>query len=233
MKIPFHFTMTKKIHMSLLACLLMYTIGFPLLVDWHAANWPGAVTPLQYNVFYLLSSFTVVLLVSWRYLRAEFDTLMDRKLLCIVTLIQGYFIYLVLNYLLLLAIVLVTGGEINWVNPNNETIVGLAEEDVYRVLCLTVFLAPVVEEVLFRGVIFGWLRERDRAAAYIAAMTLFAVLHVWQYAVSGQDLSVLLYALDYLPAGFVLAWCYDHSGSLWTSIFFHMAVNLTALMTVY
>lgn len=225
--------MTPGAHAALFIYLLLYTIGLPVFVDWHAANWPGLFTSLQYNMAYLLISFTAVLLLGWRYLRAEFDTLLDRKLLSLLTLLQGYFIHMALNYLLLVGILAATGGDPGWVNPNNENIVGMAADDVYRVLCMTVFLAPVAEEVLFRGVIFGWLREKDRLAAYLVTTVLFSLLHVWQYAFVSQDLSVLLYALDYLPAGIVLAWCYDRSGSIWTSIFFHMGINLSALLTLY
>jgi membrane protease YdiL (CAAX protease family) len=229
----FHFTMTRGAHTALLVFLLMYTVGLPLLIDWHAAEYPGVFTSLQYNMAYVGLSFTAALALGFRYLRTEFDTLLDNKLLNLFTLIQGYFLNTVLSYFLLLAVVMVMGENLNWVNPNNENIVGMSEGDVRKVLGMTVFLAPVAEEVLFRGAVFGWLREKDRAAAYIVSMTLFAVLHVWQYALAAQDMSVLLYALDYLPAGFVLAWCYDRTGSVWTSILMHMGINLNALSLLY
>ena len=112
MKIPFRFTMSRGAHAALAVWLLVYTVALPLLIQWHAAAWPGAVTQLQYNVVYLLLSFTAVLILAWRYLRSEFDTLLDRKLLSLFTLIQGYFIYMALSYFLLLGVVMITGGEL-------------------------------------------------------------------------------------------------------------------------
>ena len=121
MKIPFRFTMSRGAHTALAVWLLVYTVALPLLIQWHAAAWPGAVTQLQYNVVYLLLSFTAVLILAWRYLRSEFDTLLDRKLLSLFTLIQGYFIYMVLSYFLLLAVVLLDDSpRRTWVTtPSN------------------------------------------------------------------------------------------------------------------
>ena len=36
---------------------------------------------------------------------------------------------------------------------------------------------------------------------------------------------MLLYALEYIPVSFALAWAYERSGSIWTNIFFHMGFN--------
>ena len=45
-----------------------------------------------------------------------------------------------------------------------------------------VFFIPVIEEILFRGLVFGWLREHSRTAAYVISCLLFAILHAWQFA---------------------------------------------------
>ncbi len=39
------------------------------------------------------------------------------------------------------------------------------------------------------------------------------------------DMTMLLYALEYLPVSVVLAWAYERSGCIWTNIFFHMGFN--------
>lgn len=206
----------------------IHCIVFPLLVNWHAAHYPGAFTQLQYNVIYLLVSFAVVLLLGLRYLRREFDTLLDRKLLSLITAIQGYFIYLFAGYAIIMVLLLMFGG-VEWENPNNEAIVGMAMDDTMKVLAMSVFLGPVVEEVLFRGVLYGQLRRFGALAAYAGSTILFALLHVWQYAVWGDGASALLYMVDYLPVGFALAWCYERSGSLWTGIFLHLGLNYSAM----
>lgn len=92
-------------------------------------------------------------------------------------------------------------------------------------LLIVVFLAPFVEEVLFRGLVFGTLRSRSRALAYLVSCVLFALLHVWQFAVVGRDAAYFSLMVQYLVPGAVLAWAYDRTGTLWTSILLHAAAN--------
>ena len=227
-KTLFQNTMTPRETALLGVYIPIYCIVFPLLMNWHSEHYPGAFTQLQYNVVYLLVSFAVVLLLGLRYLRREFDTLLDRKLLSVITAIQGYFIYIFAGYALVMALLLMFGG-VEWENPNNEAIVGMAMGDTMKVLAMSVFLGPVVEEVLFRGVVYAQLRRFGALAGYAGSTLLFALLHVWQYAVWGDGAAALLYMVDYIPVGFVLAWCYERSGSIWTGIFLHLGLNYSAL----
>ena len=95
-------------------------------------------------------------------------------------------------------------------------------------LWIVVLAAPFVEEVLFRGYVFGAIRGRSRTAAYAVSCALYAALYVWNLA-AGFSLPALALALQYLIPGFVLAWCYDRTGTLWTPILVHMTVNALAL----
>ena len=72
---------------------------------------------------------------------------------------------------------------------------------------MSVFMAPVVEEALFRGLVFGALRGKSRAAAWIVSVLAFSVYHVWQYIGDGDALMVLLSALLYVPGSAALNWC--------------------------
>ena len=98
-------------------------------------------------------------------------------------------------------------------------------------LIVLLLLAPVVEEVLFRGLVFGNLRSKSRVGAYAASCLLFALLHVWQFAVAGQDGASFLLMLQYLVPGVVLAWVYERSGTLWTAIALHAGVNALSVWT--
>mgnify|MGYP002334810737 CR=1 FL=1 len=97
---------------------------------------------------------------------------------------------------------------------------------------IIVFLAPFVEEVLFRGLVFGCLKEKSRVAAYVISCVLFAFMHVWTFALSSWDWSYLILMLQYLVPGLVFAWAFDHSGTLWTSILLHATVNALALWAI-
>ncbi len=97
-------------------------------------------------------------------------------------------------------------------------------------LLIVLFLAPFVEETLFRGLVFGGLKERSRPLAYTVSCALFALVHVWQFAVANRDPAYLLLMVQYLIPGLTLAWAYDHAGTLWASIGLHAGVNALSVL---
>ena len=108
----------------------------------------------------------------------------------------------------------------------NDSAISAQIHDAPRVtLLIVIFLAPFVEEVLFRGLVFGNLKGKSRTIAYLVSCLLFALLHVWQFAVVRQDVTYFLLMVQYLMPGLVLAWAYDHTGTLWSSILLHAAAN--------
>lgn len=90
---------------------------------------------------------------------------------------------------------------------------------------LVVVLIPLTEEILFRGLVFGSLRHYSRPLAYAVSVLLFALASVWRYALDLGDPRYLLTALEVLPAGLALAWCYDNGGSIWSAVALRMAIN--------
>ena len=94
---------------------------------------------------------------------------------------------------------------------------------------MTVFMAPIVEEVLFRGLVFGALQRRSRALAWVVSVLAFSLYHVWQDVVEAQSAAMLLYALLYIPASMSFNWCYERSGSIWAPIVYHMLSNAISM----
>ena len=116
----------------------------------------------------------------------------------------------------------------------NDTTISAQIEDAPRVtLLIIIFLAPFVEEVLFRGLVFGNLKHKSRVIAYVVSCLLFALIHVWQFAVVNQDITYFLLMVQYLVPGAVLAWAYESSGTLWASIGLHAAANALTAWTLF
>lgn len=115
-------------------------------------------------------------------------------------------------------------------NLNDSAISARAGSAPHMTLLIVLFLAPFVEETLFRGLVFGGLRERSRPLAYAVSCALFALAHVWQFAVANRDAAYFLLMAQYLIPGLVLAWAYDHGGTLWASIGLHAGVNALSLL---
>ena len=117
-------------------------------------------------------------------------------------------------------------------NPNNNAVAELASKSPGPMIGLAVFIGPIVEEVLFRGVLFGSLRHRSRFLAYAISMGVFALYHVWQFALTAIDWKMLLYAIQYLPVGYALGWLYERTSSIWTCIAMHMLVNIISMLVL-
>lgn len=117
----------------------------------------------------------------------------------------------------------------NRTNLNDTAIFAQMDAAPHMTFLVVVFLAPFVEEVLYRGLVFGNLRAKSRAVAYLVSCALFALAHVWQFAVSGGDVTYFWLMVQYLVPGAVLAWSYERSGTLWTSIALHAVANALSL----
>ena len=111
-------------------------------------------------------------------------------------------------------------------NMNQETVnVFLESYKVPMILNVVVF-APVVEEFLFRGVIFAPLCKKSPFLGYAVSMIVFAGFHVIGY-IGVQHWSLLVFSmLQYLPSAFVLCWSYQRSHSILAPIFLHGILNL-------
>ncbi|MDO5111509.1 MAG: CPBP family intramembrane metalloprotease [Clostridia bacterium] len=84
------------------------------------------------------------------------------------------------------------------------------------IFACTVFLAPVMEEVIFRGLVYTRLRQAmPQWIAMLLSALLFGLMH-------GDPLWI---AYAFL-LGCVMAFIYEKSGSLWGSILFHGVFNL-------
>lgn len=93
----------------------------------------------------------------------------------------------------------------------------------WLLLAVGVVLAPVVEEITFRGFVFAGLREKygwQKAALVSAA--IFAAFHM--------SLTALL---PVFILGYIFAYLYQQSDSIWPAILMHVLTNALSLGTAY
>ena len=224
----FHNPMTRGEKIAGWIWLPVHIIALPLLLPsilylFNGGELPDTVT---LNIWYYLIGLVFLLALQFRFFRENYNRFRDGIRKALATMAIAFCILIAAN--LVLTLVMQLFGSMPG-SPNDDAVNDLLKDDMRRMAATAVIMAPIVEEALFRGMIFGSLREKHRVLAYALSMVLFAVYHVWQYAVVDQSLLPLLSAVAYLPIGFVLAFCYDRSGSIWTSIFFHMFYNAMAL----
>jgi uncharacterized protein len=87
------------------------------------------------------------------------------------------------------------------------------------VVCIA---APIVEETIFRGVLYRWLRGvLPLGTAMVVSAAVFALAH-----------AVVLLFLPLLGLGILLAWIYERAQSLWPGVLVHGLFNLAGIIDI-
>jgi membrane protease YdiL (CAAX protease family) len=107
---------------------------------------------------------------------------------------------------------------VQWLFPMNADDVARFEQQLTPGIVPVLFscvAAPVLEEMLFRGVIQrAFLRQYSRAFAILWSATLFGIAHLNLYQM-----------MTALAIGIVAGWLYERCRSLWPCILLHAAYN--------
>ena len=86
-----------------------------------------------------------------------------------------------------------------------------------------IVVAPVVEEVFFRGFVFAGLRTRyEWKKAAVISSILFALIHFQLTAM-----------IPIFILGFIFSYLYHRSNSIWPAIVMHVSTNALALVAAY
>ena len=101
-------------------------------------------------------------------------------------------------------------------------------------MCISMgeIMVPLAEECLFRGLIFTGLLGKNRNGAYLLSVLGFCAIHISGHLGSADVLTLAVCFLQYIPAGLVLAWSCERSGSLFAPILIHAAVNVGSLLAL-
>jgi membrane protease YdiL (CAAX protease family) len=100
-----------------------------------------------------------------------------------------------------------------------EVTQGIQGAQALRTLAVLGLLAPVAEELVFRGLLYGWLAGRwNNLAAFILSSLAFAAAHT-------EPLHIVMV----LPLGFWFGWLRWRTGSLVPTIVAHIINNTIAV----
>jgi len=181
------------------------------------------VNGLQLNMCYYAINILTVVLIFRKFLATSLKQVRWKRTFAAAGIsLAVYFVVSVQMSALILAL------HPEYANQNNNTIMGMMEGSPVFVLIMSVILAPIVEETLFRGLIFGNLLRVNAVAAYLVTILGFAAIHVVGYLGMLTPLEVLLSILQYVPASLVLCACYQITDSILTPMVLHSIINLIA-----
>ena len=219
--LPFTSALSRGEGIAVLLYLPLHLVLLPILLGM-LCGW-GLMDESGINLALYMVGFLYMLGLCFRFLRRDFDVLCDRPWQVIAEIMGSYGVMLCCNMLFSMA----AGYFIKDANPNNEAVTAMAMTNYGPTAAMAIYLAPVVEELLFRAGIFGLMRRRSRIAAYVLSVLAFSVYHVWGFALT--DPIYWIYVLQYIPVSYLLCRCYESTNSIWTPIFFHMLVNGVSL----
>ena len=230
-ELPFTSRMTRAETIAVLVYLPIHILLLPWLMTTLLGD---SCSSAEINFICYALGVLYMLVCALRFLRQDFDPLCDNLPFILLEVIVCYCLMLGFNLLLngvfsliesLLSDFSVT--DFTAANPNNAAVIDMTAEGYGMVEALAVFLAPIVEELMFRAGLFGLLRRYNRFWAYVVSILAFAFYHVWGYALN--DPISWLYLLQYIPVTYLLCRCYERSNSIWGSILLHMLINFISL----
>lgn len=174
------------------------------------------------NAVYFFANFGITVILFRRFLAYSLPVVADHPLRFLKGLLVGFCVYWVMSACLTMLVELLEFSA--WV-PNDDTVSEIAGAN-YRVMWVgAVLLAPLTEETMMRGLIFGNIRRKNRPLSYIITAVVFALMHVLPYV---MEMNILTFGYNMLVYGLpsvALCVCYEYSGTIWGPIVLHMIIN--------
>jgi membrane protease YdiL (CAAX protease family) len=209
---------------------VIVSVGVELLsaagVNFDGIN-PAVLNTVAGGIIYSISLLLVIGLPWWikknRTTKEEIGLSRWPRWLDILLAPAGFFVYILLSALLIfLATQFLLFIDFDQIQDTGYSQLNQHFEFILAMVML-VFIAPVAEEVLFRGYLFGKLRAHVPVwLAILLTSLLFAVVHgAWNVGIDVFALSIVLCLLRVI------------SGSLWPSILLHMMKNGLAFYILF
>ncbi|MBQ8830324.1 MAG: CPBP family intramembrane metalloprotease [Oscillospiraceae bacterium] len=181
------------------------------------------------NLLIYAVGFLFCLLFMWKFLKKSFEDIFENKVRFFARVMSSFGLYYVLSAVVSWIVVAAVGDYELAINPNSANINALVRENFNVMAVMSVIFAPVVEESMFRGALFGTIRKKSRFWAYAVTIVFFAFYHLYAYFITDYSWQLWVYLLQYVPATFVLCRLYEKSGTIWCPIALHALINLVAL----
>lgn len=183
----------------------------------------------QINILYFTLNFAATGLIFRKFLLRSFQILRENPIRVLRYACIFLSLYFLSNYLC------------SWVahtlrpdfaNRNDQSISIMLQEQPLLMRIGTVFLVPMAEETLFRGLIFQGLYRKNRLLAYGISTLAFGAVHVMGYIGQYDPALLTLSLLQYLPAGIILGLAYAKTDTIWAPIAMHIAINQVGILSM-
>ncbi len=206
--------------------LILYIAVLPWLVPLLASRSGLSFDRIQVNFLYFSLNLAVTLVIFRCFLVQSFRDALTAPGAVLWGTILGYLGSMTLGNFV--------GSFILQLDPDfanvNDMSINVLVAENFAVMALGgVIMAPIAEELLFRGLIFRGLYDRSPLAAHLVSMALFSAIHITGYIGHFAPKTLFLCFIQYLPVAYCLNFAYRRSGSIVAPILMHMLNNLMAL----
>ena len=201
-------------------------LALPGLLNWVNGQLAEPVDESTLNFVYYLTNYLFIICIFRRFLRASLVAAWRDIWNFIQAVVLGYVAYWAATKAMGFFMSYLLPG---FSNVNDAAISAMAGSHYTLMLIGVVFLVPLAEEMLYRGLIFRNIWQSSKVAAYLLSMAAFAAVHVLGY-IGSEDITTLLVCfLQYLPAGLCLAWTYTKADNIFAPVLVHAIVNAIAI----
>jgi len=179
------------------------------------------LTEIQAIVYWNIFSFAVALLITLRLLRKDLTMEKHRD----AATSSGIILWSIVGFFLSwVAQVIAVNIEINLlgIDPGSENTAVIMQiaEQAPLFLIIPIIFAPILEELIFRKIIFGTLHKRiNFIFAALISSAIFGIIHQ-------EPEHILIYS----SMGFVFAYLYVRTKRIIVPIIVHMALNTASVI---
>jgi membrane protease YdiL (CAAX protease family) len=118
-------------------------------------------------------------------------------------------------------------------SQNQNLIIESLKSQPFYVILSAIIMAPIVEEIVFRGVLFRKIRSEYRywTAIIISAIT-FGLMHIFGSLIEG-DINDLPFVIVYTVLGLFFVKIYEETGKIKYAIALHFLNNVVGILAIY
>ena len=219
-------SMTKKEQLFGWLFMIAQLSVLPVLLNLLNLVLPVPLNLSSLNFLMFVTNFCLCIGIFYRFLGKSAQMAAANPFRCLRFAALGLGLYYVGSFLVGM---LIGALELDFFNANDNAILSMAAENYGLIAFGTVFLVPVAEETLYRGLLFQGIHSKSRIGAYALSVTVFGLIHISGY-IGSVSLPILaLSFLQYVPAGLSLAWAYEKTDSIWVPILMHMTINQVSI----
>lgn len=190
---------------------------------------PQPFTTAEINFLFFAINFIATTVIFRKFLVENGKKFLSDPSSVLLKSIYGFIGYWVINYAVGMTILRIYP---DFYNVNDSAIDAMTKENMALMSFGTTLLAPVAEELLYRGLIFRGFYNKNPLLGYLVSTLAFACIHVVGYIHQYEPIHLALCLVQYLPAGICLAWAYAKTGNIFAPILIHITINQIGIFSL-